>query len=125
MATFRSCYCARQDCPREAFARKVMLHSMPLPYRPLAAVIALIFPKFFAEDLRLVQYCGDATSMRKIRDEIAGYFGDAIYWGFWRRRLNFRMSTARLKDLARESLEPGWSAASERAPEPPQSQPSA
>lgn len=105
MATFRSCYCAQHDCSREAFARQVMLHSMPLPYRPLAAVIARVAPKFFAEDLRLVQYCGDATSMRKIRDEIAGYFSDAAYWGFWRRRLNFRMSTARLTDLAREYLD--------------------
>ena len=123
MNTFESCYCARHGCSPEAFARKVMLHSMPPPYRPLAAVIALVSPKVFAEDLRLVQYCGEATSMRRIRDEIAGHFSDAGYWSFWRRRLNFRMSTARLKEIARQHLEAGWSAPSGRASDPSQSLP--
>ena len=78
---------------------------MPSLVRPLAAVMTLVSRKPFEQDLRLIQYCGEATTMRKIRDEIAGHFSEASYWGFWRRKLHFRLSTAKLKEIARELLE--------------------
>jgi hypothetical protein len=95
---------------------------MPLLVRPLAAVLTLVSLKPFEEDLRLIEYCGEATTMRKVRDEIAGHVGDASSWGFWRRRLHFRLSTAKLKEIAREQLEVGWSATSGHASAQPPAQ---
>jgi len=105
MNTFKAKFCERHRCAPGSFARKVLWRTLPLPLLPLAFIWTLVCRSAFAPDLRLIEFCGEARDLRTVGDEIAGYFSEAFCWSFGRRRLHFRVSTYKLKRLARKNLE--------------------
>jgi hypothetical protein len=98
--------CARCGCPERAFERRVFWAGLPGPTRLLAPVVGLVWRDFFLVDHELIRSCGSARSMGPLNEELADYVVDRRNRGWWRRRARVRVSTQRLRRLARSHQAP-------------------
>ena len=101
MTTFQERYCAARQCSPEDFARALFwqcLHRHALP-------IALLRREFFAADWELVVQAGRARNLRELNEEIREFVHDGRNRIWWRGRAHFRLSTHRLRNVARQYLQ--------------------
>ena len=106
MKTWEEHYCDRHRCTPRQFRRRVFwsaLHRHALPLAPL-----LLLSDHFAADRDLIFACGRARSMRDLGDDLAAHRYHPHNTGWLRQRLALRLSTHRLRRLARGYL-PGYS----------------
>ena len=117
MPTFREIYCEKHNCSPPQFPRKVFWACL-YPHAWLVAPLILLFNyEFFTADRALISSAADATTMKRIREDVRDFFWDSTNRGWLRRTANIRVSGQRLKNLARRYLPEGESA----IPFPPRS----
>ena len=100
--TLEEVYCAQHRCTPASFRRRVFwstLHRHALPFAPL-----LLLGNHFTADHDLIAACGRAQSLRQIREELEDHRYHPQNTGWLRRRLALRISTHRLRRLARDYL---------------------
>ena len=104
MKTFVEIYCAEQRCAPRTFAWRVFwrcLHRCALPIAPLALVL---FPHHFAPDWELLRAAARCASLRQLDEEIRDFVADSANRSWWRRVARVRLSTQRVRRLARRYL---------------------
>jgi hypothetical protein len=104
--TLKELHCAWCGWPEPAFERRVFWTCLPWHARLLAPVVGLVWRDFFLVDHELIRSCGSARSMGQLNEELADYVVDRRNRGWWRRRARVRVSTQRLRRLARSHLAP-------------------
>lgn len=107
MQNFREIYCERHSCKPEDFPRRVFWSCLYHHAKIFAPILLLFSYEFFSADRALITSAAEATSMKKIRDDVREYFWDSTNSGWLRRRANIRISGQRLKNLARRYLPEG------------------
>jgi hypothetical protein len=107
MSSFRDRFCEQHGCSPDAFVQKVFWATLYRHAVPFAAIILLLNRDFFSADRALILGVADATTMRRVRDEVREYYWDSTNTGWLRRSANIRVSGQRLKNLARRYLPEG------------------
>jgi hypothetical protein len=72
----------------------------------LVPVVGLVWRDYFSVDRELIRACGSVRSMGQLNEELAEYVVDHRNRGWLRRRARVRVSTQRLRRLARSHLAP-------------------
>lgn len=70
----------------------------------LAPFISLLAPEYFAADRELIARAACARTLRELNEEIRDYADDSRNHGWWRGRAHVRLSTHRLRAVARGHL---------------------
>jgi hypothetical protein len=104
--TLQELHCAWCGCPAPAFERRVFWTCLPWHARLLVPVVGLVWRDYFSVDRELIRACGSVRSMGQLNEELAEYVVDHRNRGWWRRRARVRVSTQRLRRLARSHLAP-------------------
>ena len=102
MRTFEESYCDRHRCTPAQFRRWVFwstLHRHALPIAPL-----LLIGDHFSADFGLISSCGRAQTQQHIVEEMEDHRYHPLNTGWLRLGLGLRVSTHRLRKLAREYL---------------------
>jgi len=66
-------FCGRFNCPPDQFEEQAFRQCLPFHARLLAPLIQKFSPGFFADDLELIKYLGEATNWREARTEVATF----------------------------------------------------
>src|SRR5579871_3569124 len=106
MKSFEEIFCECHHCTPLRFRRRVFwrtLHRHALPVAPL-----FLMGDHFLSDFELIAQSGRAQTMRAIRDECEAHRYHPLSHGWLRDRLDIRVSSHLLQDLAKEYL-PGSS----------------
>lgn len=113
MNSFQETYCASTGCSPPRFCTRVFWHCLNPATAFFAALLGGPNADFFSADRDLIAQVGRAGSMDRIREEVRDYFHDPRNRTWLRRKLKLRLSTARLRALAKAHLDdPEASAAS-------------
>lgn len=104
LKTFEEKFCAAERCSAEEFPRRVFWKCLHRHAVPLAAVLIVIRPNYFAIDRELIGEIRSAQRMHDVWEEIQEYFVSPRYQGWLRKRANVRISAKRLIALARRHL---------------------
>lgn len=102
MKTWEEAYCDRHRCTPAQFRRRVFwfaLHRHAVPLAPL-----LLIGEHFAADHDLIIACGRVKTMRHIWEELEDHRCHPQNIGWLRRQAGLRVSTHRLRRLARDYL---------------------
>jgi len=97
-------FCAEQRCDEGQFARKVFWRALPPHARFFVPLLGGFDAKYFTADRELITGAGRATTMEQLRAETVDFMLDANNQGWFRQRARIRVSTTRLKRLARRLL---------------------
>lgn len=98
--TFRSVYCARENCSREHFARAVFWKSLPKGKKVFVAALQLTRPSLFALDFELIESVSAARSLEEFESGVLLHYGGIRERSWLRDRMKLRMSLHRLRRLA-------------------------
>ena len=104
MKTFQSLFCAASHCEPSDFVRVIFhrcLYRHALPFVPFLGGYS---SDYFASDRELIASAGRAVDLAQLREEIADFFLTSGNRSFRRKHLNLRISTSRLKRLAKLHL---------------------
>jgi hypothetical protein len=94
-------FCERFDCPPSEYEERAFRKCLYLHARPLAPLIRLISPNFFAEDFKFMRYLGDSTSLREVRvDRMNFHDANRSNPKFLRTALRIRVSGRKATRLA-------------------------
>ncbi len=96
----------RCGCPEPAFEPRVFWACLPWHARLLAPVLGLVWRDYFSVDHALIGCIGSVRSMGQLNAELGDYVVDRRNRGWWRRRARVRVSTQRVRRLARSHLWP-------------------
>ena len=108
MKTFEEAFCKEHRCDPERFRRKVFWRTLPRHAWPFVPFLGGFNSRFFTADRELLSGVSRAENMNRVRDEILDYFMDSQNRGWLHNVANIRVSTHRLKRLAKEYLpDPG------------------
>ena len=110
MMTFENAFCAARRCAPNEFGRKLFWACLYPHAWPIAVIAGGFASNLFSADRELLNRVAGARTVPEVREEITDYFLEA--GGSLRHRLRLRISTTRLKQLAKQHL-PG---ADSRAP---------
>lgn len=101
--TFKNAYCAAHACPPEHFGARVFRAVLHRRVLPAAVVWRAINPDFFRADFELIHAAGEATDARQLEEHLQEYRLDSrnLHWA--RRCAFLRVSTRRLRRLARST----------------------
>ena len=102
MADFKEHYCTRFSIHEDQFSRHLLLRSCRFSVRPIAAVLLLLSPKVFSDDLEHLEQLGKTESNRDYAAELGSleYFNQ-YELGIWRKLLGIRVSVGKLGRHAR------------------------
>lgn len=84
-ANFQEAYCARYRCKPERFVPHLLVRSVPLHFRPLAAITIRLNPSLFAAEVDVIKTMGTSSTSREIAlavDELHGLRN--VERSFWR-----------------------------------------
>lgn len=102
--TFRERYCFACDCRSDHFGREIFRRCLH-PHAWLAVpALMLLQPEFFAADRELIARVACARILGDINEEIRDYAHDLRNCNWWRGQAQLRLSTRRLRALARAHL---------------------
>src|ERR1019366_6202149 len=99
MKTFQALFCERNGCTERQYLGKVFWRSIYPHAIPLVPILGGIRSRYFEADCRLISGAGRATSVAKIREEIADYIVAPDNGRPLRRVFRIRVSATRLKRL--------------------------
>ncbi len=100
--TFAEIYCERHRCNVQQFRRRVFWRTLHRHAVFVAPV--LLLGSHFVADEELIAACGMVRSMHAIREEIEDHRYHPLNRGWLRSMFAVRVSTHRLRRLAREYL---------------------
>ncbi len=102
--TLKEIYCAETGCSDVRFAHRVFWSCLHGRARALAPLASMFRPDYFEPDRELIEAAGRARTMDQLDEEIRDYVADHRNLAWWRRRGKIRLSTRRLRSLARHAL---------------------
>lgn len=102
MKTFEEVFRERHRCSAAEFRRHVFWHSLHPHAVPLAPL--LLVGAHFTPDRKLITGCAQARSMRALVEEVNSFLRDPVNGHWLRRRCSVRLSTRRLRKLAKDYL---------------------
>lgn len=105
--TFAETYCAGHRCAPRTFTWQAFwrcLHPCAVPVAPLAL---WLFPQHFETDWELIRRAARCSSLRQVDEEIRDFVADPANRSWWRRVARIRLSTQRVRRLARCYLPAG------------------
>ena len=100
MLSFQEKFCDAHHCTPEDFKRRVFWRCLRRHALPFAPILLLFKPGYFYCDWELITAAGCALSLNTVQAEIGEFFCDTRNRGWWRRRLEIRVSGRRLSRLA-------------------------
>jgi hypothetical protein len=102
---FRFLFCRRFNCPLSEYEATAFKKCLYWHARLLAPLVRLLFPQFFADDLKFIGYLGTATDVREALTEAQEfYLGNRRRANFWRAGFKIRVSGRKASRLARALL---------------------
>jgi len=104
MKSFQELYCAENQCDAEQFLRRVFWQCVRRHAIPFVPFFGGVRSEYFAVDRDLIAGAGQATSVADLKGEIIDHLMDSRNTGWLRRHANIRVSTSRLRRLARRYL---------------------
>jgi len=104
MKSFEEFFCEAHGCSAEQFRRKVFWRTLTWRGRLLAPFLGGSTGQHFGPDRSLIAGVSRATDMAQIRTEIRDYFEDSLNRGWLRQVADVRVSTRRVRNLARRYL---------------------
>lgn len=97
---FRTAYCRVHKCSPEAFTRRVFRKALHLRSLPFAGLLGWLYPRFFRNDLTLIDEVALATSRNQCLVALQGYRQDChMSGGFIHNQCRIRISGKRLLAL--------------------------
>jgi hypothetical protein len=102
--TFEEAFCEEHRCDRARFLRKVFWQTLPWRAVLFAPFLGGFNSRYFAADRELVYGVSRAVYMGQVREEIRDYFSNSQNRGWLRTVANVRISSQRLKRLAKQHL---------------------
>lgn len=102
--TFADCFCAKNNIPREEFARSVFNRSLYRRTHFIKWLLPLIDHNYFAADFDLIYSVESLKRKRDFTLESQRFNEHPANRGWLRRTFCLRVSTARLKRLVRETM---------------------
>jgi hypothetical protein len=102
--SFQDLFCEEHRCKEDEFSGKVFWRALYPHAWPFVPFLGGCRSDYFAADRELISGAGRATTMIQLRTEIADFVMDANNRGWLRQRARVRVSTTRLKRLARRYL---------------------
>lgn len=104
MNSFEDLFCQAHRCSPDEFRRRVFWKTLTWRGKLLAPFLGGSTGEHFSPDRSLISGVGRATDMAQIRAEIRDYFEDATNRGWLRQVADVRVSTRRVRNLARRYL---------------------
>lgn len=101
MKTFAEIYCAAHRCSPRAFTWFAFWRCLHLCALPIAPLALWFFPQHFAADWELIRAAARCSSLRQLDEEIRDFVADSSNRSWWRRVARLRLSTQRVRRLAR------------------------
>jgi len=102
--TFRERYCLARGCRPDRFVAQLFWRALHPHARLLVPVISFLEPEYFAPDRELLGRVGQTRTLRELNEELRDFTLDSRNRGWWRGRAHVRISTQRLRALARAHL---------------------
>ncbi len=106
MSNLRVAFCGARGCTDGDFPRIMLRQSLHRRALVLRSLIELFDPEYFALDRDLIQQVGAANSMQEVDNELRDFMLDTRNHRWIRMRLRLRVSTTRLRRIARRHLRP-------------------
>ena len=104
--SFKAAFCDCFGCPPEAFQETLLRKCVRPPLRPVAALVRLLSPGFFGEDLEYLARVGQTTTWLEFQTLANGIREDLVLNdGLLRKDLHLRISGSRLFEVYREITE--------------------
>lgn len=100
---FKTAYCTAHACPPEHFGGRVFRAVLHRRVLPAAVVLRMLNPDFFQADFELIRAAGEATNSNQLEEYLQEYRLDSCHLHWARRRGFLRVSTRRLRRLARSA----------------------
>jgi hypothetical protein len=104
--TFAELFSAAQRCSADSFEERVFWRCLHRRALPAAPIVRWLSPGYFAPDWEFVRASAHCSTLRQIDEEIRDFTLDSANHQWWRRVARFRISTRRLRRLARLHLQP-------------------
>lgn len=101
--TFKTAYCTAHACPPEHFGRRVFRAVLHRRVLPASVALRMLNPDFFQADFDLIRAAGEATNAHQLEEYLQEYRLDSCHLHWARRRAFLRVSTRRLRRLARHT----------------------
>ena len=106
--TFERIYCEESRCDAAQFRRKIFWLTLPPHALPFVPLLGGFNSRYFTADRDLLSGVSRAVTVNQVREEIRDYFADSQNRGWLRTVAHIRISSHRLKRLAKEYLpDPG------------------
>ena len=102
--TFRENYCAANGCSGEEFTSRVFWRCLHRHALVVAPLVAAFQADYFEADREFIVQAGRARTMKELNEEIRDFMHDARNLRWWRTRAQVRVSTQRLRRVARRHL---------------------
>ena len=105
---FRTAYCRMHQCSAEEFSIAVFRQSLHLRARPFAGLLAWLYPRFFRNDLMLIDEVALATTRNECLVALLGYRQDChMTGGFLHNQCRMRVSGKRLLNVFESTIPRG------------------
>lgn len=104
MDSFKQIYCRKYRCPDNGFSRMIFRRSLHWHAIPVWWALAVTGSGFFDFDLELINVVGRARTMQEVNEEIRDHTTDHRSRNWWRKVGRIRVSTQRVRKLARQCL---------------------
>jgi hypothetical protein len=102
--SFQEHFCVEHNCSAEEFLGKVFWLCLNRHAVPFVPFLGGFRSGYFEADRELISSAGRSVNFDQVRGEIRDFFMDPNNRGWLRKRFNMRLSTTRLKRLARRYL---------------------
>ena len=102
--TLDQLYCEDRNCAVEDFPHRVFRECLYRHALPLVPLMGGYHSNFFAADRGLILAAARAVRRAEVREGIVEYFVDPGSRGWFKKRLNLRVSTRRLLRLSKRYL---------------------
>lgn len=97
---FRTAFCRVYKCSAEEFSRRAFFRALHLRALPFAGLLTWLHPRFFRNDLMLIDEVALATSRNQCLSALQGYRQDChMTGGFFHTKCRIRISGKRLLAL--------------------------
>src|SRR5207247_622760 len=104
MKSLQEAYCTATGCPAAKFRARIFRRCLSSVTWLMTPLLGGINSDYFSADRDLIAQIGRAGNMERVREEVRDYFHDPRNRGWLRGRLKLRLSTSRLRAVAREYL---------------------
>jgi hypothetical protein len=104
MKSFEELFCEAHGCSAAQFQPKVFWRCLTWRGKLFAIFLGGSTGEHFGPDRTFITGAGRATDMAQIRTEIRDYFEDPLNRGWLRQVADIRVSTRRVRNLARRYL---------------------